>query len=742
MNFCRCQKPKKNRIQSSPFLMMSARFGILLVIVFVVSSTTALAARGCQEPNDSSPDVSEATGALTPGDAGLEYFFCLLAGDAEPAKKVCTNTDTFWSVCESTANFVGSAAQFRRRFIEQYGRSAWNAFNDENHTPRRVNGGAANGSLTVMELDEFTWIYRELNENQSEDESSCRYPNTETELVVIKKEGRWYVDLEKSTPMEVEQIESILTAFRGISTGVRQLTPAIGREGVSPNQIDYELGRISLRALGKGEFPPQPDFTLDELPRLVDGPTEKSKNVAKSARGFLDALLTSGDSSGYQHLHSEVQRVTDPAVFSQQIKTLRSVLDGVDPSEINFDFVEPITNRDSWHIIAKLNNQERAGMLNLYLFENKLVGVQVQFGNYALDTRFASRNMEKVIETAKTLLTAVFKHDIDKVASFYQDDPNFRESFESNFETLLSKQFSEIVALPSVVKIQWPPTEKGLTLTCRQLIQYEVDDSDKLVRLPCDTTSLLSNEAQNPLGNFTLGDNNDEFYSNDAEKLASTLKAFCSGDSKQVLALMHSDEAEGVEKPTLQAYVSNFRKNFGEFDSVDMRDFNCRTVIADLTEETFSRGNIKMSKREMFVEIVHVDGWLDGFSFYKAYDDGWQRDIADLEPFVARGKQVCDEYFNGDLRKFAGLCSDDINRQILDDIEKWTATVEEIREDNGKFFSVLVGETEYLPEQDRWRCHYQIDFEKGHFKAYVDIDSAPFRSSIEYFNYNWFENGS
>lgn len=91
---------------------MSARFGILLVIVFVVSSTTALAARGCQEPNDSSPVVSEATGALTPGDAGLEYFFCLLAGDAERAKKVCTNTDTFWSVFESTANFAGLLRNF------------------------------------------------------------------------------------------------------------------------------------------------------------------------------------------------------------------------------------------------------------------------------------------------------------------------------------------------------------------------------------------------------------------------------------------------------------------------------------------------------------------------------------------------------------------------------------------------------------------------------------------------------
>ena len=742
MNFFRCRKLKRVRIQSSSFLITSARSGILLVICIVVSSTIALAARGCQEPNESSPDASEATGAVTPGDAGLEYFFCLLSGDIERAKKVCTNTGPFWSVFEGTADFGEAATRFRRRFIEDYGRSAWNTFNDENHVPRSVKGNTANGGVTVLELFEFTRIYRELNENQSENESSCRYPNTETELVAIKKEGRWYVDLEKSTPINVEQIDSILELFSALSTGLRRVTPAIGREGVSPNQIDYELGRISIQAMGGAPLPPQPDFTLDDLPELIDGPTEKSKDVAKSARGIIESLLVSGDSSGFESLHSEVQRVTDPAVFSRQIKTLRSVLDGIDPSEINFDFVEPITNKDSWQIVARLKNQQRTGILNLYLFENKLVGVQVQFGNYALDTRFASRNVENVIETAKTLFTAVFKHDVDKVVSFYPDDPDFREEFESDFEVMLSKQYDKIAVLPAVIKIQWPPTEEGLTLTCRQLVQYEFENNDKFTRMPCDTISLLSEETQYPLGNFTLGQNDDEYYSDDSEKLVSTLKAFCSGDSNQVLALMHYSLAEDVEKPTLQAYVKSFRKNFGEFNSVDMGDCNCRTVIADLTERTLSRGNAKLANREIFVEIVHVDGWLDGFTFYNSNDDGWQRDIADLDPFVSRGKQVCTEFFNGDLRKFAGLCCDDINQQVLDDFETWTAKVANIQDAAGKFHGVLLGETEYLLEENAWRCHYQIDFEKGHFKTYVDFYSTPYRSSIDNFNYEWIENGS
>ena len=81
---------------------MIARLGILLVIGFVVSSATALAARGCQESTDSSPDTSELTGALTPSDAGLEYFIGLLSGDIERAKKVCANTGPFWSIFECT----------------------------------------------------------------------------------------------------------------------------------------------------------------------------------------------------------------------------------------------------------------------------------------------------------------------------------------------------------------------------------------------------------------------------------------------------------------------------------------------------------------------------------------------------------------------------------------------------------------------------------------------------------------
>ena len=692
-----------------------------------------------QDSADSGSDVLTPMGALTPGDAGLEFFIGMMTGDAQRVQNVCVNTESIWNVTEATIDFANNATRFRRRFIEKYGRSAWDTFNDENHVPRRIKGNTANGNITVLEIEEFARIYRELTANQTNEDSRCRFPNTEANLVVLQRDGRWFVDLEESTPIAGEaSTELILSLFGSLSDAVEHLTPAIGMEGVTPDQIDYEMGRITLAAMNQPAMPAQPDFSLENLPKLTKGPTEKGKATEKFVRDFLATLISGGEDVGFQQLHSEVQNFTDPAVFAKQVQTLRSCLKGLEPGQVEIEMVEPTTNQHSWQVIAKFEYHEQTGLMNLYLFEDKLVGLEVLFGDYALDTRFASRNTEQITETSKSLLTAVYEHDTDKVVSFYPDEADFKETFESGFADVLRTKFDKIQVLPPSIKVQWPPNEDGLILTCRQLVQYE--HANRIVRMPCDTNWQIAKGSQTLLPTFGLGDNDDDYYSNETENFVASIKAFCSGDSDNIIARL--DPRYSIEKPVMQAYAESCAQNFGKFESLDRTRFNSRVEYANRTETITSRGNVQLANREMFIEIVHVDGWLDGFTFYEANDDGWQKNIADLKPFVERGKQACQEYFDGNLLKFARLCHEDLEQELIEDILAWKERLEAIHDDCGGLQGVVPGETEYLPEKEAWRCHYRINFGKGYFKAYLDFHSDAFDSQIENFKYAQFENGS
>jgi len=190
----------------------------------------------------------------------------LIDGDADAQ-------DFFRSLVDSAR----AVDEFRVRFIEAYGQEAWARF----QSPK---GDDGHGAHMNLELPDFQAIEDQLStwNVTSDNQGRCDVLRG-VPLQVKKIDGGWVVEgqhlfSDRQALRQTTQLQNALAAF------IRKYIKALGRNGISAEDVDYQMGKDMIRCLmgvefvsgGKQALPDR--FDIDALKVVPNGTTNGGRS--------------------------------------------------------------------------------------------------------------------------------------------------------------------------------------------------------------------------------------------------------------------------------------------------------------------------------------------------------------------------------------------------------------------------------------------------------------------------------
>ena len=154
-------------------------------------------------------------------------------------------------------NHAGIA--FRGAFIKTYGQQAWADFQDRRKGP--PNGNARLDLFGEKEMGELRRARIELQG----DEAYCRLSNSPHLVRMVKAKDRWLVDATSLFPggTDAKRMGKLLTSA---AATVRKYQKAIGHPGITPEDIDAELGRALVKVMAGVTIHAPHRFDIDNRP--------------------------------------------------------------------------------------------------------------------------------------------------------------------------------------------------------------------------------------------------------------------------------------------------------------------------------------------------------------------------------------------------------------------------------------------------------------------------------------------
>lgn len=153
---------------------------------------------------------------------------------------------------------------FKKKFIGTYGEEAWATF----QAPLSDDQKRPDMNLTMPDLDE---IQRESSGWEANDTNQGVFDSLPRVALPFKQvEDGWVIDGTKVFPDE-ETLVGFTETQRKLTSFIEGYMKAIGHPGISPEDIDYQMGKDLMivlmgRELKVGGESPNPDrFKLDEL---------------------------------------------------------------------------------------------------------------------------------------------------------------------------------------------------------------------------------------------------------------------------------------------------------------------------------------------------------------------------------------------------------------------------------------------------------------------------------------------
>ncbi len=194
---------------------------------------------------ESKPAPVKRTGAHG---ATVDFFTALLNGDAEAAIAVVEGSDKEKKALTARANYQRASVQFKTAFVNKFGDGAWAKFNSPEHLPEPATSQRPpfNARLSVFEqvdLDQML-LYKP---QENGDEAS--YPAEQGDLKVVKKNGVWKLVAASLLPPGLDGADKATQILTASTSHIARFTKAIGKDGVSADDIDVELGRAIVETL-------------------------------------------------------------------------------------------------------------------------------------------------------------------------------------------------------------------------------------------------------------------------------------------------------------------------------------------------------------------------------------------------------------------------------------------------------------------------------------------------------------
>ena len=211
---------------------------------------------------------SKPEAALSPAPTSTEALIRVLDGlaaqDADAVVALVDGGPKAQDFFVSMIETFEAAEAFETKFREAYGDQAWEAFQAPlTAEERRPDANLKMADLPALRSAAEQWEGSE--ENGGRFEGLPRLPLPFKEVA-----GGWVVDGAHILPSE-EALQGFTDTQRAMTSTVQRYMKAIGHEGISAEDIDYQLGKEFLLLIMGGEFksdgkPAYPDrFRVDEL---------------------------------------------------------------------------------------------------------------------------------------------------------------------------------------------------------------------------------------------------------------------------------------------------------------------------------------------------------------------------------------------------------------------------------------------------------------------------------------------
>jgi len=196
--------------------------------------------------------------AATPKDAAVAFMKAMVGADKAAMLAVCKGSKKELDVVAAIADVGRVAMDFKTAFVKAYGEQAWKDFQDPAKGPKE--GNASLNLPSAKAVADIAKMKFEIKDGKAE----CQVPNAPTPLVLVKSGDGWFVDAASLLPPGA-QPEAFVKMMRSLAAELAKYKKAIGKKGISGEDIDAELGRAFAKAL-MGISTPQPHrFDIDKI---------------------------------------------------------------------------------------------------------------------------------------------------------------------------------------------------------------------------------------------------------------------------------------------------------------------------------------------------------------------------------------------------------------------------------------------------------------------------------------------
>jgi hypothetical protein len=157
-------------------------------------------------------------------------------------------------------DFLTAMSDLRDAFTNAYGQQAWRDFQDESKGPKD-----GNAHFSLPDAAEAVAKYRKAAIDERGNEAFCRNLDEPGKTVRMIKVGTgWRVDGNAVCPT-VAEMQQKMAQIKPLTDVIRKYQQAIGQPGITPEDIDAELGRAMLKVLRGLETSAPHRFNIDEL---------------------------------------------------------------------------------------------------------------------------------------------------------------------------------------------------------------------------------------------------------------------------------------------------------------------------------------------------------------------------------------------------------------------------------------------------------------------------------------------
>jgi hypothetical protein len=194
----------------------------------------------------------------TPKEAVAAFMNAFKASDPKQLMATATGDAQQKRNMAKFARYLQATVLFRDDFVAEYGQKAWQRFNSPTHSP-----GKANATLTLNIPDDD--ILDNLQIDIQGDRAIVKAPGEPQPMILRKIKGGWIVDMETLEPAGGQSLDASMELMNQLAPIIVKYRKAIGKEGITPDDIDYELGREMAPVLTGMELPVESRFRIEDL---------------------------------------------------------------------------------------------------------------------------------------------------------------------------------------------------------------------------------------------------------------------------------------------------------------------------------------------------------------------------------------------------------------------------------------------------------------------------------------------